>query len=805
MDRERFDMEYSAVRRALIEREFTRLNDRQREAVFTTEGPLLVLAGAGSGKTTVLINRIAALIRFGRAYECGRAPDFATEAELGELKACLRSGERLNERQTYLCAVDPVPAWNLLAITFTNKAASEMKTRLERILGPAANEIWASTFHSACVRILRRDIDKLGFERNFTVYDDDEHLHLLKVILRERNVDDSLLQPRTVANIISRAKDQLIMPNRFAYENSSDLRMKKAAEIYEVYQQRLKNANALDFDDIIMYTVLLLQKFPEVLEYYQKKFKYVLVDEYQDTNYAQYMLTKLLSGGYENICVVGDDDQSIYRFRGATIENIMKFESQYKNTKVIRLEQNYRSTKAVLNAANKVIENNVSRKGKTLWTENDEGEIIGFYRGQNEQDEAQYIAASILGGYSKGLTPRDFAVLYRLNAQSNAVENAFKRNGIPYRIVGGVRFFDRAEVRDMLAYMHAISNHLDALRIRRIINTPSRKISDMRVETATMLAEENRLPLYEVLRTAKTFPELDRAAAAMENFAAMLEDLRVLAETMPLDELYDVILDRTGYAAMLEAKGDAESIGRLENVQELKSNIIEYTRTHDTPSLEGFLEEVALFTDIDRYDAGADAVVLMTLHSAKGLEFPVVFMCGMEEGIFPSYRSLDEQEQLEEERRLCYVGITRAERRLHMTCARSRTIFGKTSYNKISRFVNEIPDEYIDRPKYEPIKSEDGSHYTPRQNLMIRSRRQRPEPPASAGTPMAWKAASSTQNVVHIFRIGEKVSHTAFGAGVVEALNPMGGDMMLTINFEKVGTKRLMANSASKFIKKLDE
>jgi len=803
VDRERFDMEYSAVRRALIDREFNRLNDRQREAVFTTEGPLLVLAGAGSGKTTVLINRIASLIRYGRAYECEQAPDFAGADELAELKACLRSGERMNDRQSYLCSVDPVPAWSILAITFTNKAATEMKNRLERILGPMANEIWASTFHSACVRILRRDIDKLGFERNFTVYDDDEHLNVLKSILREKNIDDSLLQPRTVAQIISRAKDSLIMPNRFAYENGEDLRMKKAAEVYEVYQQRLKNANALDFDDIIMYTVLLLQKFPEVLEYYQKKFKYVLVDEYQDTNYAQYMLTKLLAGGYNNICVVGDDDQSIYRFRGATIENIMKFESQYKNSKVIRLEQNYRSTKSVLNAANKVIENNVGRKGKTLWTENDEGEIIGFYRGQNEQDEAQYIAASILGGYSKGLTPRDFAVLYRLNAQSNAVENAFKRNGIPYRIVGGVRFFDRAEVRDMLAYMHAISNHLDELRIKRIINTPSRKISDKRVSEAQTLAEENRLPLYEVLRTAKTFPELDRAGAAMESFAAMLEDLRVLAETMPLDELYDIILERTGYAAMLEAKGDAESIGRLENVQELKSNIIEYTRTHDTPSLEGFLEEVALFTDIDRYDAGANAVVLMTLHSAKGLEFPVVFMCGMEEGIFPAYRSLDDQEQLEEERRLCYVGITRAERRLHMTCARARTIFGKTSYNKISRFINEIPDEYIDRPKPAPVKTDDGSSYAPRQNLMIRRNRAYREPPVTVGTPTAWQAAANTHNAVHLFRVGEKVSHTAFGAGIVEALNPMGGDMMLTINFEKVGVKRLMANSASKFIKKI--
>ncbi|NLD88462.1 MAG: UvrD-helicase domain-containing protein [Clostridiales bacterium] len=792
-------MEYSAIRCALIEREFTRLNDKQREAVFTTEGPLLILAGAGSGKTTVLINRIASLIRFGCAFESEVAPDFAGEEELAELKAALRTDEPMTDRIAYLCSMKPVAPWNILAITFTNKAANEIKIRLERMLGSKANEIWASTFHSACVRILRRDIDRLGFDRSFTIYDDDEHLHVIKVTLREKNIDDNIFTPRAVANIISRAKDRLITPSRFAYENADDFRMKKAAEIYDAYQARLRESNALDFDDIILYTVMLLQQHEDVLEYYRNKFKYILVDEYQDTNHAQYMFTRLLADSHRNICVVGDDDQSIYRFRGATIENILKFENQYPSVKVIRLEQNYRSTKSVLNAANKVIENNLGRKGKTLWTENEEGEKISFYRGQSEQDEAQYIVSSILSGYARGFTPRDFAVLYRLNAQSNAIENAFKRNGIPYRIVGGMRFFDRAEVRDMLAYLHAVANHQDTLRIRRIINTPSRKISDMRVEEALRLSEENRLPLYEVLRTARSFPELERAGTAMESFAAMLEELRVLAETMPLDELYDLMLERTGYEAMLEKKADAESIVRLENVRELKSSIIEYTRTHDTPSLEGFLEEVALFTDIDRYDTSADAAVLMTLHSAKGLEFPVVFMCGMEENIFPSYRSVDSPEELEEERRLCYVGMTRAERKLHMTCAKSRTVFGKTGYNRMSRFLSEIPDEHIHRPAEESA-SERG--YTPRRSLHIRRAPQKEEPVVIVGTPMARRPARNRSDAVVLYRVGDKVEHTAFGIGVVESLTPMGGDMLLTVNFEKTGQKRLMANSASKFMKR---
>ena len=798
MDREIFNMQYAAVRRDIIEREFGNLNDRQREAVFHTEGPLLVLAGAGSGKTTVLINRIANLIRFGSGMQCETAPDYAGEAELQELVEYLDDPqESKRERITELCAVNPCRPWEVLAITFTNKAANELKERLERAVGPDARDIWASTFHSACVRILRRDIEKLGFSRSFTIYGDDEHLNILKSIIREKGLDDKIYAPRAVASVISRAKDELKTPAKFAREHEDDFRLTKIAQIYAEYQRTLKEANALDFDDLIMYTVALLNNFEEVRSYYQNKFRYIMVDEYQDTNVAQDRLTRLLTGEHCNICVVGDDDQSIYRFRGADVANILNFEKHYPGAQIIRLEQNYRSTKMILNAANRVIAHNEGRRGKELWTGNDEGEKIGFYRAATEQEEAQYIASHILSAYQRGFTPRDFAVLYRMNAQSNSIENVFKRAGIPYRIVGGVRFFDRAEVRDMLSYLWAVVNHNDELRLRRIINNPARKISDRRVEDALELARAEQIGLYDVLLHAKQYNRFDRAAAPMEQFAAMLEELRLLSDTMPLDDFYDVLLEKTGYVAALERKGDPESLGRIDNVMELKTNIVEYTRTHDTPSLEGFLEETALFTDIDRYDEGADAAVMMTLHSAKGLEFPVVFLCGMEEGLFPSARSLDEPAQLEEERRLCYVGITRARRKLHLTCTRQRTIFGKTSYNRMSRFVEEIPLELIDgrvnehseRRRVREHTEEMSAHFNPRLT---------PTPATGTG---ALKPAAQMPKVPTLYRVGFEVEHTAFGRGHITELTPMGGDMLLTIEFDKVGKKRVMANTASRFMK----
>ncbi len=805
MDRIKFDMRYSAVRRDIIEREFSRLNPVQREAVLKTEGPLLILAGAGSGKTTVLINRIVNIIRYGKGSECETAPHFAGMDELTKLFDYLDSPKEADKEEVRrLCAVEPVNPWQILAITFTNKAARELKDRLELALGERANDIWAATFHSACVRILRRDIERLGFSKNFTIYDDDDHLNVIKAILKEKNLDEKVFAPRSVAYEISRAKDSLKMPSAFAREVGDDFRMKIISEIYTAYQNRLKSANALDFDDIIVYTVALLQNHEDVREYYQNKFRYIMIDEYQDTNYAQYMLARLLTGENGNICVVGDDDQSIYRFRGATIENILRFEESFANAKVIRLEQNYRSTKKILTAANEVIRHNEGRKGKELWTQNVEGEKIYFYEGYSEQDEAQYIASSILAGYSKGITARDCAILYRINAQSNMIESALKKNGIPYRMIGGVRFFDRAEVRDMLAYLWAIANHDDDLRLKRIVNTPARKISPKRVEDATALAEEKGVSVYEILRHASQYGIFDRAAAPMEQFASMLEELRVLSQTMPLDEFYDTVLERTGYLASLTAKTDIESITRTENVKELKTNILEYVSTHEEKSLAGFLEEVALFTDIDKYDAGADAVVMMTIHSAKGLEFKSVYLCGMEEGIFPGYRSMDDESQIEEERRLCYVGITRAEKELHISCAKSRTIFGKTSYNKLSRFVEEIPLDYIDRKPSEKrhidrFADDDGYGDIPTRSFSSRTY----IPPKKPVITPAFGGVSAKKQTLPAYKVGDKLNHKVFGDGVITALHPMGGDMLMTINFEQKGEKRLMANTASKMLTKI--
>jgi len=812
VDRNRFNQQYAALRRDIIEGEYSALNDMQKEAVFKTEGPVLVLAGAGSGKTTVLINRISNIVRFGSGYECNTAPEDAGDEALMELVEYSENPVRpMPERIQQLCAVAPAKPWNILAITFTNKAASELKTRLERALGPSAGDIWASTFHSACVRILRRDIKRLGFDTNFTIYDDDEHLNLLKAVLREHGLDEKAYAPRYVASVISRAKDELKMPVKFAKEHAGDPRMQPICEAYADYQKRLKAANALDFDDIIMYAVALLANYEDVRTYYQQKFRYIMIDEYQDTNRAQYLLAKLLAGEKENICVVGDDDQSIYKFRGADIENILGFERCYADATVIRLEQNYRSTGTILNAANNVIRNNTARKGKELWTKNDDGEKISFYHALSEQEEAQYIAAQILGEYSKGRSPRDCAILYRLNAQSNMLENAMQRNGIPYRIVGGMRFYDRAEVRDMFSYLWAIFNHGDDLRLKRIVNVPARKISDKRVEEAMAIAARENVSLYEVLRTAKSYGVFDRAAVAMETFANLLEELRLSADAMPLDEFYDRVLERTGYLAMLEAKTDAESIARAQNVREIRTNIMDYMATHDHPCLEEFLGETALFTDIDRYDAGADAVVLMTLHSAKGLEFPVVFMCGMEEGIFPGVRAMDDEAQMEEERRLCYVGMTRAKRHLYMTCTHARTIFGKTAYNRVSRFMEEVPAECLNKPiptrrRPEAERTTEGSEAQPvsRSPYRRRAAMMRDMPPR-AGTPASLM--QSMENRHHapakplLMRTGDVVEHAAFGTGRVTQLTPMGGDMLVTISFDRAGQKRLMASSAAKFMK----
>ena len=771
-----FKERYIAARRRVIEHDFERLNPMQREAVLTTEGPLLILAGAGSGKTTVLINRVANLLKYGRASDCGEVPANATEADL----AVLEAGPSPEAER--LAAYEPVEPWRIIAITFTNKAADELKSRLANMLGPAADDIWARTFHSACVRILRRDADKLGFPRSFTIYDTSDQLSVMKAVLRELDLDDKVYPPRSMLAAIDKARDELLSPEAYSsrYGQSADPRQRKLCEIYKLYAARLFQAGAMDFDDLLYNTVRLFKEHPDVLEHYQRQFKYVLIDEYQDTNNLQYMLASQLAGGHGNICVVGDDDQSIYKFRGATIENILSFEKQYKGCRTIRLEQNYRSTGHILDAANAVIANNTERKGKTLWTNAGMGDKLTLYTAQNEDDEAQFVAAHILF--------RDCAVLYRMNAQSNRLEFAFKRNGIPYRVVGGMRFFDRAEIKDMLAYLCAIQSPADDLRLARIINVPGRGIGDKTIETARGIAAREGVSLSDVVSRANQYEELHRAAPRLIQFSDMMASLRAQAAELPVDQLYDLVLEATGYEKALRDKGGDENLARLENIAELKTNILGYIKETGDTSLAGFLDEVALYTDLDSYSADADCAVMMTMHSAKGLEFPVVFVVGMEEGLFPGTRSIGEPDEMEEERRLCYVALTRARETLYLTCARQRMIFGRTTMNKPSRFTDEIPEEDMERTGATPEKQRE---WHPRKKLPPEPRKHAAAPPAQAAAPAK-------------FSVGDRIEHTAFGAGEITKLTPMGGDALIEISFAGAGTKRLMLRAASQHMKKVD-
>ena len=790
-----YQQRFLAARRGIIARRFKTLNDMQRRAVLTTQGPLLLLAGAGSGKTTVLIHRIANLMTFGRASDSEEIPQDVTPEDVAFLEDYLASPREEDQpRAQTLCALEPAKPWSIIAITFTNKAANELKDRLAKMLGDDAADVWAMTFHSACCRILRRDIDRLGYTGSFTIYDSQDSERVMKDVIRDMQLDEKSFPPRMLLNLISRAKDQMQSPEEFAKTAavSGDYRMERAATAYELYETRLQEANALDFDDIILRTVELLQQFEDVRSYYQRKFRYVLIDEYQDTNHLQYLLASLLAGGYENICVVGDDDQSIYRFRGATIENILSFEEQYPAAQVIRLEQNYRSTKAILKAANAVISHNRGRKGKTLWTENPSGNKIKIRQTGSESDEAAFVASQIFR-LSQGKSFANIAVLYRTNAQSNALEYAFQRNGIPYRIIGGMRFFDRAEVKDMLAYLCLINNRSDDLRLRRIINLPPRGIGAKTLETVNRLAAAEEMCLYSVVADAANYGPLEKVAGKLTAFSQLIEDLAELQDTLSLPDFYEEVLQRTGYQAMLEAKDDLESRTRLENVRELKSSIISYVENTDDPSLSGFLEEIALYTDLEQYDQGAEAVVLMTMHSAKGLEFDHVFLVGLEEGLFPSSRATTSAEELEEERRLCYVAITRAKLTLTITYARQRMLYGHTTYGRPSRFLSEIPPDCVDapapkpQPAYEPQRSSlygDYDRYTPASGQRREKRR---EYSSLGAKPQGAKVQ---------FVKGDMVVHRAFGRGMVLSVLPMGNDALLEIAFDEIGTKRLMANTA---------
>ena len=788
-----FEKEYIKARKEYIRAEFSHLNDRQIDAVMATEGPLLILAGAGSGKTTVLINRIANLLKYGKASDSDELPAFADEKTLEALKTRAPGAE-------VFAALDPVEPWRILAITFTNKAAGELKSRLERMLGTeSANDVWACTFHSACVRILRRDAEKLGFGSNFSIYDTADSQSLIKRILKEQELDEKAFPPRSVLAEISRAKDERIGAQEYldSARRMGDARHIKIGEAYIEYARRLFAANAMDFDDLIFFTVKLLAEHEDVRSYWQRRFRYVLIDEYQDTNHLQYLFSSLIAGGSGNICVVGDDDQSIYKFRGATIENILSFEHEFKGCRTIRLEQNYRSTSHILDAANAVIRNNAGRKGKELWTDAGTGELVKLYVADNENEEAQYVAAKIMADYGRGANWRDHAVLYRMNAQSYQLEYAFKRNGIPYRIVGGMSFFSHAEIKDMLSYLNVIATPADDLRLTRIINSPPRGIGERSIDLVRQLAADNARSMYEIITNAGDYPELSRAAAKLGAFAAMIEELREFAKDNTPDALLDAIIDKTGYIRALEEKNTQEDRTRIENVEELRSSIIGYMKESGDDTLEGYLANVALYTDLDNYDPDADTVVMMTMHSAKGLEFPTVYIVGMEEGIFPGIRAIGEQAEMEEERRLCYVAITRAERELELVCARQRMIFGRTTANRVSRFVDEIPDEHIEKniPK-------GYAHKDPSREQQSYAHKRRTYYDTLKGGVAAPAANTASTAASASFAVGDSIRHKAFGEGVITKMSPMGGDYLVEINFAQ-GAKRLMLRAAAPHMTKI--
>ena len=725
------------------------LNDRQREAVFHTEGPLLILAGAGSGKTRVLTHRIA-----------------------------------------YLIEEKGVNPWNIMAITFTNKAAGEMRERVDKIVGFGSESIWVSTFHSSCVRMLRRFIDRLGYDTNFTIYDTDDQKTLMKDICKRLDIDTKIYKERAIMAAISSAKDELIGPEEYEINVMGDFSKRKIALAYKEYQKELKKNNALDFDDLIMKTVELFQACPDVLEYFQERFKYIMVDEYQDTNTAQFKFVSLLAGKYRNLCVVGDDDQSIYKFRGANIKNILGFEHVFADAKVVRLEQNYRSTQNILNAANQVIRNNLERKTKTLWTENEEGEKLHFRQFMNAYEEAEYIVGDISKKVrEKDGEYRDMAILYRTNAQSRLFEEKFLMANIPYKLVGGVNFYARKEIKDLLAYLKTVDNARDDLAVKRIINVPKRGIGATTLSRVQDYASQENISFYNALRQAEQITALGRAAAKVAPFVTFIQTLRSKAEILSPSELLKDIIDSTGYVKELEAEGTEEAEARIENIDELITKVVSYEEENDEPTLSGFLEEVALVADIDSVDGDDNQVLLMTLHSAKGLEFPFVYLAGMEDGIFPSYMTItaDDPTEIEEERRLCYVGITRAMKDLTLTCAQQRMIRGETQYNKVSRFIKEIPRELVELGReFQEKKVMDIPMPT-----SFRQMKQAFKQPAFVPKQFEVKKSDGLD-----YSVGDTVKHIKFGTGVVTAIVEGGRDYEVTVNFDKVGVKKMFASFA---------
>ena len=727
------------------------LNREQQEAVLHVDGPLLILAGAGSGKTRVLTYRIAHLID-----ECGVNP------------------------------------WNILAITFTNKAAGEMRERVDKIVGYGSESIWVSTFHSTCVRILRRYIDRLGYDTNFTIYDTVDQKTVMKSVCQKLQLDSKLYKERMLLNVISHAKDEYISPNEFLLEAKGDFRQEKIAQAYVEYQKELKKNNALDFDDLLVKTVELFQSCPDVLEYYQNRFRYIMVDEYQDTNTVQFKFISTLARQYRNLCVVGDDDQSIYKFRGANIRNILDFEKVFPDAKVVKLEQNYRSTQNILNAANGVIANNRGRKEKALWTENEQGEPILFQQFQNGYEEAEYVSGEISKKVRKGEAEyQDFAVLYRTNAQSRLFEEKFLYANIPYKIVGGVNFYSRKEIKDILAYLKTIDNGKDDLAVRRIINVPKRGIGNVTLAKVQAYADSRDISFFEALEEAGEIPGLGKAALKIQPFVHLIHEMRLSLADMSMQDLIQAILDKTGYAEDLKNEDTDESEARLENIDEFINKAVTYEEGAEEPNLSGFLEEVALVADIDSVEDGDNRVLLMTLHSAKGLEFPYVYLAGMEDGLFPSYMSIaadDPTEEIEEERRLCYVGITRAMKELTITCARCRMVRGETQYNNVSRFVREIPSELLARKSVMPREPK------------------KPEVPQNTSYQKAKEAFRTKTFDPQQFKVvkadkldytvGDQVSHVKFGKGTVLEITEGGRDYEVKVDFERFGVKKMFASFA---------
>ena len=727
------------------------LNKEQQEAVQCTEGPLLILAGAGSGKTRVLTYRIAHLIEN--------------------------------------CGVNP---WNILAITFTNKAAGEMRERVDRIVGYGSENVWVSTFHSACVRILRRYIDRLGYDTNFTIYDTEDQKTVMKDVCRRLELDPKLYKERAVLSVISNAKNEYISPNEFQLQVRGDFRMEKMAQAYLEYQKELKKNNALDFDDLLVKTVELFQSCPDVLESYQERFRYIMVDEYQDTNTVQFKLISILAKKYHNLCVVGDDDQSIYKFRGANIKNILDFEEVFPDAKVVKLEQNYRSTKHILDTANAVIAHNRGRKEKALWTENGEGEPVFFQQFQTGYDEAEYVAGEIRKKVRNGEAEyKDFAVLYRTNAQSRLFEEKFLYANIPYKLIGGVNFYSRKEIKDVLAYLKTIDNGKDDLAVRRIINVPKRGIGNVSLNKVQNYAEDMGMSFFEALEDVEHVPGLGRAAIKIQPFVTLIHELRLRLADMSLEELIEEILDRTGYTKELKDEDTDEAKARLENIDEFISKAVSYEEGEEHPTLSGFLEEVALVADIDSLEESDNRVLLMTLHSAKGLEFPYVFLAGMEDGLFPSYMSIaadNPTEEIEEERRLCYVGITRAMKELTLTCARVRMIRGENQYNNISRFIREIPSELLGRKSVVPPapKVQAPPKDTPYQKAKEAFK-------TKTFDPSQFKVVKADSLD---YTVGDRVSHIKFGQGTVLEIADGGRDFEVKVEFDNYGVKRMFASFA---------